>query len=315
MTALWTGCYLVFVSFQALALSPGGKARIAWDTKAPQLIYRVDDNVIVQTALGNGTYSRQLRTEGIVQTEAIVFCKGNSVKPTVGCSYYGPSDMGQVYLNNTWTPLERALKTAPKSLALLGFGAIVPDSVMRKYPHAKITAVDYDQSAVDVAVQFFGFPKLQPVKTAIGDPEGSGRSCSGNFCLVTADARDFVKSQIPRAFDAVVVDLFDSSGSPPDFLNDEAFLKNLDKITRFGVIFNEDEATLKKGLQLDLLRKHFGHVEERRFGRKDLEILRRDICPCRQPGDDCGCGEENRFVVALKQSGCTGKKCNVLRHH
>lgn len=311
MIVFWHGISLAFVCFQALGLSH--KISIV-DRPRPQLIYRdVNENVIVQTPLGDGKYLRELRTDSIVQTEAIVLCGVNATKPSFGCSYFGPTDVGQVYLNNTWAPLERVLKKTPRSIALLGFGAMVPESIMRKYPHSEITAVDYDPHATDVAVNFFGFPKLKPVKAGIGDPKGAQRSCSGKFCVVTADAKEFVKSQIPRAFDAVLVDLFDSSGAPPDFLSDESFLKDLDKVTRGGVIFNEDEATLKNGAQMHLLQRYFGCVEERRFAKDDLTILRRDLCPCREPGDDCGCGVENRFVLALKEKGCTGGS-SLLKH-
>lgn len=301
MIVLRIACCSTFLYFQAVGLSILGKP--------PQVVYRdPHGNVIVQTPLGEGKYLREFRTDSIVQTEAVVLCKGNHSKPSTGCSYFGPTDVGQVYLNNTWSPLERAFKQAPKSIALLGFGAMVPEYVMRKYPHAAITAVDNDPKTVEVAVGFFGFPRLKPVKAEFGDPKGAQRSCSGKICLVTADAKEFVKSQIPRAFDAVLVDLFDASGATPDFLSDASFLKDLDKVARFGVIFNEDEATLKTGVQLSILKQHFGCVEEGRFGQEDIAILRRDLCPCRQPGDDCGCGVDNRFVLALKQKGCAGGK-------
>lgn len=297
---------LAFICLHTLAASPS--------RKQPQLVYRstAGNSVVVQVPLGDGKYTREFRTDSIVQTEAIVLCKTNHSKPSMGCSYFGPTDVGQVYLNNTWAPLEHALTRPPRSIALLGFGSMVPAAVMKKYPHARITAVDYDPHAVDVAVKFFGFPEMKPVKNAIGDPKGAGRSCSGNFCVVTADAKDFVKSQIPRAFDAVLVDLFDSSGATPDFLSDAAFLKDLDKITRFGVIFNEDESTLQNGDQLRILQQHFGCVAQRRFGQKDLAILRRDLCPCREEGDDCGCGVDNRFILALKQKACPGTE-NLLK--
>lgn len=281
--------------------------------RPPEVLFRSRGAFITQQPLGDGRFQRRLRTDGVVQSEAVVRCGGGGGglrRPGQRCAYAGPGDIGRVYLRNTWTRLVRSLPAPPRSVAMLGFGAIIPSFVMKAHPEVQITAVDIDPDAVDLAVRFLGMPELQLAPASTGDVSHTSRRCSGRLCVLTEDAREFVHSAKAGAFDAVIVDLFDGDGIPPTFVRNGTFLQDLSRIVRHGVLFTEDDDTATSE-QLASLQKLFGCTEALGFSKNDLAALRQGLCPCREPGDECGCGEENRFVLAVRRP--SSHSCNSSR--
>jgi len=249
--------------------------------------------------LGNNTFYRRLETENIVQSAAVVRCKKPADK-SAWCAYSAPGELGQVYLRNTWNRLQHSLRALPKDLLLLGFGAMIPAYILHAHPQVRITAVDIDPEAVNLASRFLGMPLLKPASVAVGDPVGSKRSCGGQLCVVITDAQAFIASQLsaPQSpmYDAAIVDIFGGDGSPPSFVKSAAFLGDLSRVVRNNVLFTEDEETLGR-VQLAGFYQVWKTVEVSQFTEEDQVVLRREICPCEKPGDNCGCGEENRFVL------------------
>lgn len=265
----------------------------------PEVLYSVKGTVVSQKSLGNNMYDRRLETANIVQSEAIVRCNKTADK-NAWCAYAGPSDLEQVYLRNTWQRLEHSLPKLPKDLLLLGFGAMIPAFILHNHPQVRITAVDIDPEAVDVASRFLGMPPLKPAPVATGDPDGSKRSCAGQLCVVIADAQAFIASQLaaPKSpvYDAAIVDIFGGDGDPPEFVKSTAFLGDLASLVRQSVLFTEDVDTLNRN-QLAGFYQVWKTIEVSQFSSEDQVVLRREICPCQKAGDSCGCGDENRFVL------------------
>lgn len=264
-----------------------------------EVLYKVKNTVVSQKPLGNNLFYRRLETKDIVQSEAVVRCDKPADK-SASCAYAGPGEVGQVYLRNTWKHLQQSLAKMPKDLLLLGFGAMIPAFVLRNHPQVRITAVDIDPEAANLATRFLGIPRLQPAPAAAGDPPGSKRSCGGKLCVVITDAQDFIASQLAApqtpVYDAAIVDMFGGDGSPPAFVSSTAFLSDLARVVKKNVLFTEDVETLSRN-QMVAFNTVWSTVEISQFSSEDRVVLTREICPCEKPGDNCGCGDENRFIL------------------
>ena len=93
---------------------------------------------------------------------------------------------------------------APQKILLLGVGGGSLIQFFRHYlPQSHITAVDYDQSLLDLAHQQMLLPQASP-----------------QLSYAVLDARQFI-ADATQQFDLIVVDIFDGSQSPKWLLQDE----------------------------------------------------------------------------------------------
>ena len=52
---------------------------------------------------------------------------------------------------------------------------------------------------------------------------------------------------------------------------------------------------------MNLHRAGLGFVYVYGFAKDQLTEIQKSFCPCENPGDACGCGEENRFLLAARR--------------
>ncbi len=119
------------------------------------------------------------------------------------------------YIEKLWKQACRAFaipkKFSPESILVMGIaGGTVIHLLSLWYPHAKITAVDIDQTMIDIGKRFFGLKQMK------------------NLVMKQADAKVFVSQEGQKShhYDLIIVDL--SFGRIiPAFVIREDFLKDI----------------------------------------------------------------------------------------
>lgn len=128
------------------------------------------------------------------------------------------SPQSGLYIENLWGKALRFFgiprRLSPKSILILGIaGGTVIHLLHQWYPSAKITAVDIDQTMIDIGKKYFGLNRVN------------------NLTIVCADARKAVK----KNYDLIIVDL--SFGrNIPTFVTSKFFLVRLKRRSRMLVI-------------------------------------------------------------------------------
>lgn len=122
------------------------------------------------------------------------------------------------YIRKLWTGafkrfgIDRLLNI--QTILVLGIGGgTVIELLARQYPNAAITAVDIDETMIDIAKRYFRTDSI------------------ANLRVVCSDAKVFVQSR--NRYDLVIVDLF-IGPKIPEFVSSTPFLKNLHAIVRPG---------------------------------------------------------------------------------
>lgn len=159
----------------------------------------------------------------------------------------GGSPQSGPYIEKLWTKALQSFgfpgQFAPKSILVLGVaGGTVIHILHEWYASAKITAVDIDQTMIDIGKKYFSLTRLN------------------NLTIVRADARKAVK----KNFDLIIVDL--SFGrNIPSFVTSKAFLLRLNRRGKVIVInflkekeYREISDTFKK-----ILMEIFATVREK----------------------------------------------------
>lgn len=281
--------------------------------------------------------TRTLFTGGMAMSETVVSCpapsekkQGSSETSSSSCVYEGPDAFEQAYASNLLVPGVAAVppppaggeESAPLQIGLLGFGAIVPNYALHALGRpAAIDSVDQDFQAIHVAEKYLGLPQL----FSQGGAPGAVRRCSSDkrLCVAPGDARKFVQNSKDKAFDVLVADIFDPEGDSPAFLSEPSFLQECARVARSAVVVNtapSDEEQAQdpvesqephespaprppawKSVAAGLRRAGFEYVYTYGFSKPELAEIQRSLCPCKVPGDACGCGEENRFVLATRR--------------
>lgn len=132
------------------------------------------------------------------------------------------SPQSGVYIRTLWSRALRKfridrLQNVDAVLVLGVGGGTVIELLIKRFPHAVITAVDIDPMMIEIAQKYFGIDKYT------------------NARLVRGDANAFVKHSVKKAtvFDLIVVDLF-IGPKIPEFVSSIQFLQNLHAIVRPG---------------------------------------------------------------------------------
>ena len=131
-----------------------------------------------------------------------------------GLSQSGP------YIQKLWNFAVLKVRFEPKTVLVLGLGAgscLV--AIQKKWPHAKITAVEIDPKMTEIGKEFFGLS-------------------AKDLHIHIQDAFDFVKKTGDK-FDLVIIDLFSSDRFPKEAENNEFILYLKKKMSDKGyLIFN-----------------------------------------------------------------------------
>lgn len=122
------------------------------------------------------------------------------------------------YIEKIWKKALRSFgflwQISPKSILVLGIaGGTVIHLLHKWYPSAEITAVDIDQTMIDIGKKYFGLSSIK------------------NLTIIRADARKTIKN----TYDLIIVDL--SLGrNIPTFVTSKSFLLRLKRRSRMLVI-------------------------------------------------------------------------------
>lgn len=122
------------------------------------------------------------------------------------------------YMDNVWRKTLRAFgfpnTYCPKTILVLGVaGGTVIYLLSKWYPNAKITAVDIDQTMIDIGKKYFGLNRIK------------------NLTIIRNDAR----KAITKKYDLIIVDL--SCGrNIPTFVTSKQFLLDLKRHSKMTII-------------------------------------------------------------------------------
>ena len=152
------------------------------------------------------------------------------------------------YLEDMWrTVLSYEKKEEFKKILILGSGAgCAADGAMRFWPEAKIDALDYDKTIVDVGKIIYKDSKCKNV----------------NFII--SDAESFLKATAER-YDLVIVDIF-SGNRPVAILKDKQFLSDLKNVLESGGTIVVNVATKFGGDDDEIFKSWFGMFPESAWG-------------------------------------------------
>lgn len=139
----------------------------------------------------------------------------NTIIIVNGCLESGP------YLVSMW---KDAFKKLPKdkktdSILLLGLaGGNIPSILQKKYPHAFITILEWDEVMISIAKELKLFTHSSKIKIIHED---------ASLCL------PLMKEQ----FDIIIIDMFTGS-VPPQFISEKPFMDTISKVLKEnGVVF------------------------------------------------------------------------------
>lgn len=154
------------------------------------------------------------------------------------------------YIRMLWEKAFRGLRlseqTNVRSILVLGIGGgTVIELLAKRYPQANITAVDIDQTIIDIAKNYFYIDHIP------------------RLSIVRADARAFSSA---KRFDRIIVDLFIGREIPP-FVSQAAFYTRLKKmLSQHGIVvvnfLRELEYQHRSDALFDILKRVFFDVQD-----------------------------------------------------
>ncbi len=190
------------------------------------------------------------------------------------------------YLEDMWrTVLSYEKKEEFKKILILGSGAgCAADGAMRFWPEAKIDALDYDKTIVDVGKIIYKDSKCKNV----------------NFII--SDAESFLKATAER-YDLVIVDIF-SGNRPVAILKDKQFLSDLKNVLESGGTIVVNVATKFGGDDDEIFKSWFGMFPESAWVKyKGNKLVRAKINKI--PDDYFNIFQSVPYALSLKQNGLT----------